>query len=181
VAESDTEIVRLGPEALAAELDGLTDVLHASVHAGASVGFVLPFPRAAAAAFWRDTVAPAVHGGARRLWIVRRRGATAGTVQLVPATPPNQPHRAEVTKLLVHPDHRRQGLARALMAALEAGARDLGRSLITLDTRTGDPSHRLYRSLGYRDVGELPGWSLNPHDPEKRDPTTFLYKTLPDS
>jgi hypothetical protein len=178
VTDADPEIVRIGPDALLAELDGLSELLHASVHAGASVGFVLPFPRSEAAAFWHDTVAPAVRSGARLLWIARQGGVTAGTVQLMPATPPNQPHRAEVTKLLVHPDHRRRGLARALMAALEAGARDLGRSLITLDTRTGDPSHRLYRSLGYRDVGELPGWSLDPHDPGKLDPTTFLYKAL---
>lgn len=174
----DIEIARLDADGLAAELAALTEVLHASVHAGASVGFVLPFPRAEAAAFWQDQVAPAVRGGARLLWVARRGGALAGTVQLMPATPPNQPHRAEVTKLLVHPEHRRHGVGRALMAELEAGARALGRTLITMDTRTGDPSHRLYRSLGFQDVGELPGWSLDPHDPQKRDPTTFLYKQL---
>ena len=100
-----------------ADLDGLADVLHACVHAGASVSFILPFSRDAAKAFWRDQVWPAVNAGTRAVFIARVDGKIAGTVQLDLSTPPNQPHRAEVKKLLVHPDARRQGIARSLMMA----------------------------------------------------------------
>ena len=98
-------------------------------------------------------------------------------MQLISAQMPNQPHRADVAKLLVHPDARRQGLARALMLALEDRARALSRSLLVLDTRTGDPSQALYQSLGYRVAGEIPGYCRHPAEPVF-EPTTYLYKPL---
>lgn len=152
-------------------------LLHVCVSAGASVNFVLPFPEGEAAAFWVRKVLRAVRSGTRTLWIAERDGHIVGTVQLDVDTPPNQPHRAEVTKLLVHPDARRQGIARRLMAELEEHARGLGRSLITLDTRTGDFAEPLYASLGYLTVGTIPGYCVDPAG-TRLDATTLMYKTL---
>lgn len=162
------------PEAV---LQDLTAILHACVQDGASIGFIHPFAVSAARAFWTDRVFPSLAAGEAELLTADAGGQTAGTVQLLCAQMPNQPHRADVAKLLVHPAARRQGLGRALMLALEDRARALGRSLLVLDTRSGDPSQALYQSLGFRIAGEIPGYCLNPssHAPE---PTTYLYKTL---
>ena len=92
--------------------------------------------------------------------------------------PPNQPHRAEVRKLLVHPDFRRQGIARHLMREAEAHAVRIGRSLLTLDTRTGDSAEPLYTSLGYVTVGQIPHFSRDPQDAGKLDATTIMYKRV---
>lgn len=157
-----------------AELGAL---LHACVHAGASIGFILPFAVAEADAYWRGKVLPRVADGCVVLVIARRDGRVVGSVQLDHDTPPNQPHRAEVRKLLVRPDCRRQGIAKALMAAIEARAAALGRSLLTLDTRTGDQAEPLYAALGYRVAGVIPGYCRDPFE-AKLDPTTVMYKTL---
>lgn len=165
----------------AAEMDAclpeLTGVLHACVQAGASISFVLPFSESAATAFWTDKVRPGLASGTRVLLVAERDGAITGTVQLDCDTPPNQPHRAEVCKLMVHPDARRHGTAKALMRALEAEAAQRGRTLLTLDTRTGDKAEPLYASLGYQRVGIIPGFALN----TARDGlhgTTLFYKQL---
>lgn len=170
-------VARLDGAGLEAALPALAGVLHACVLDGASVGFVLPFSPDAAEAFWRETVLPPLAAGRRRLLVARTGDGIAGTVQLLHDMPPNQPHRAEVAKLLVHPAHRRRGIATALMAALEAEARGLGRSLLTLDTRTGDPSERLYRGLGWNTVGSLPGWCRDTAS-DRLDATTFMWKDL---
>lgn len=159
------------------DLEMLGAVLHACVHAGGSVSFVLPFSRKDAKAFWRDQILPAVHAGSRRVLLARLAAKIVGTVQLDLATPPNQPHRAEVKKLLVHPDARRRGIARALMAAIEEQAREARRSLITLDTVTGGPAESLYLSLGYGAVGVIPAYALN-FDSSKLETTTVMYKQL---
>src|SRR5438552_3939502 len=119
----------------AADLDMLADVLRAVVYGGAGVSFFVPFSIEEARAFWRDTV------------------------QMELSVPPNQRHRADVLKLLVHPSARRRGIARAFMAALEAIARDEGRTLLTLDTVTGSAAELLYRSLGYVVVGVIPRYA----------------------
>lgn len=155
----------------------LAALLHACVHAGANINFVLPFSLDDAEAFWRKKVLPPMRDGVRMLWVAEERGGIVGSVQLHTDTPPNQPHRAEVTKLLVHPDFRRRGIAKALMRELEHLAAALGRSLITLDTRTGDFAEPLYASLGYLTVGTIPGYCLDPFE-EKLHPTTIMYKTL---
>jgi ribosomal protein S18 acetylase RimI-like enzyme len=153
-------------------------LLQACVHDGASISFVMPFSLDDAEAFWRGKVLPGVAAGSSLLLAAEAEGRIAGSVQLDHDTPPNQPHRAEVRKLLVHPDFRRRGLARALMAELEAHARRLGRSLLTLDTRTGDRAEPLYASLGYETVGVIPRFCRDPFSADKLDGTTIMYKAL---
>lgn len=162
---------------LTAHLDALTDILHACVHAGASIGFILPHPRAEARAFWQNTILPAIRTGDRALFVATQNGQPVATAQLIMATPANQPHRAEVSKVLVHPDARRQGLARALMQALEAHARTHGKTLLTLDTRTGDHAEPLYRQQGFTAAGVIPGFCLD-IDGRRLDSTTYMYKSL---
>lgn len=161
-------------EARVGEFAGL---LHACVHAGANINFVLPFSRDDAEAYWRDKVLPPVRAGTRIVWIADTGDTIAGSVQLDTDTPPNQLHRAEVTKLLVHPDHRRRSIARAMMAALHRHAAGLGRTLITLDTRTGDMAEPLYASLGYHTVGTIPDFCRDPVE-DRLHPTTIMYKVL---
>jgi ribosomal protein S18 acetylase RimI-like enzyme len=175
---SELTVTHLSAEDLDRRLPDFGALLHACVHAGASIGFVLPFAQADAEAFWRETVRPAVARGGRTLLAAEVSGRLAGTVQLDTGTPPNQPHRAEVTKLLVHPEFRRRGIARVLMAELERQATIKERSLITLDTRSEDAAEPLYLSLGFVPIGRIPGWAVDPIDPAKFDPTTFMYKTL---
>jgi ribosomal protein S18 acetylase RimI-like enzyme len=170
-------ISALEPDSLEAHAGDLGRLLHACVHAGASVGFILPFTQFEAEAFWSNRVFPGVRDGRRVLLTARTEGRLAGTVQLVHDTLPNQPHRAEVSKLLVHPDFRRRGIARALMADLERRARALGRDLLTLDTRTGDAAEPLYSGLGYETCGVIPGYCLDPFEP-RLDSTTVMYKHL---
>ena len=100
-----------------------------------------------------------------------------GTVQLDLATPPNQPHRAEVKKLLVHPWARRRGIGKSLMTALEDHARQARRTLLTLDTVTGAAAEPLYLSLGYVAIGSIPQYALN-FNSSKLEPTTVMYKIL---
>ncbi|MCD0505483.1 GNAT family N-acetyltransferase [Bordetella petrii] len=158
-------------------LAGLGELLHACVHDGASVGFVLPYTQADAEAFWAEKVFPAVQAGTRTLLAAHIDGRIAGTVQLDCDTPPNQPQRAEVRKLLVHPRHRRQGLGRALMLELEQRARMAQRRLLTLDTRTGDHAEPLYAALGYQRAGVIPGFCLDVAR-QRYDATTIMYKLL---
>jgi ribosomal protein S18 acetylase RimI-like enzyme len=170
-------ISMLSADQISGHLRELGALLRACVMGGASIGFVLPFTEADSEAFWRNKVLPAVRGGGRALWIARADGRIVGSVQLGYDTPPNQPHRAEVSKLLVHPAYRRRGIARALMADLEREAGRLGRSLLTLDTRTGDTAEPLYASLGYQRAGVIPGYCRDPFE-DRLDPTTIMYKTL---
>lgn len=170
-------IRRIDAAGMAARLDHLAGLLHATVHAGASVNFVMPFPMPQATAFWRDKALPAVAAGRNLLWVAEVDGRIAGTVQLILDMPPNQPHRCEVTKLLVHPEFRKRGLARALMAALETEAVARHRTLVTLDTRTGDKAEPLYLSLGYRVAGVIPGFCRDPFE-DRLDSTTIMYKPL---
>jgi len=162
---------------IAGHVRDLGALLHACVHDGASIGFVLPFTADDGEAFWRDKVLPAVRNGTRVLLVARVSGRIAGTVQLDDDTMPNQPHRADVRKLLVHPAFHRHGIARALMADLERAASQRGRSLLTLDTRTGDTAERLYTSLGYKTTGVIPGFCRDPFD-DRLDATTIMYKAL---
>jgi ribosomal protein S18 acetylase RimI-like enzyme len=155
----------------------LAILLQACVHAGASVGFVLPHDIAESEAYWQEKVLPAMRGGKLVMLVACCAGQIVGTVQLDCDTMPNQPHRAEVRKLLVHPDFRRRGIARRLMAEIEAVARQKRRSLLTLDTRSGDSAEPLYTALGFETAGIIPGYSLDPFSP-RLDATTVMYKRL---
>jgi GNAT superfamily N-acetyltransferase len=163
--------------AAARDVAMLAEVLHAVVHGGAGVSFVVPFSADDARAFWIEAVLPAVMARRRRVLVARLDGRIVGTVQLDPAWAPNQPHRAEVLKLLVHPDARRRGIARALMLGLETLARDHGWTLLTLDTWTGQAGEQLYRSLGYVAVGTIPRFARGSTTPEL-DSATIMYKEL---
>lgn len=165
-------------ESLERDLDMLSEVLHSVVYDGAGVSFVVPFSIDDARAFWRDKVLPAVRTRTRHVLVARSGGDIVGTVQLDVATPPNQPHRGEVAKLLVHPRARRRGIARALMLAIEAVAQIEGRTLLTLDTWTGSVAERLYCSLGYTTVGVIPRFARGSTTNELA-PTTIMYKELP--
>jgi GNAT superfamily N-acetyltransferase len=162
---------------LDADVEALAEILQAAVEGGAGVSFVVPFTIADARRFWRDRVMPAVRDRSRRVLVARIEGRIVGTVQLDLPWPPNQPHRADVGKLLVHPDARRRGIARALMQALEDLARAEGRTLLTLDTVTGAASEALYRSLGYVELGVIPGFALG-STTRQPEAATFMYKQL---
>ena len=175
--DTETTIATFSADDVASHAGELGALLHACVHAGASINFVLPYTADDSETFWAKKVLPAMRDGTRLLLVARKRGRIAGSVQLNYDTPPNQPHRAEVSKLLVHPDFRRQGIAKALMADLERRASRLGRSLLTLDTRTGDSAEPLYASLGYQTVGVIPGYCRDPFE-DRLDSTTIMYKAL---
>jgi GNAT superfamily N-acetyltransferase len=138
----------------------LAHLLCACVDAGASVSFLPPLPLHVARAFWRDAAAE-VAAGKRLLLGAWIEGALVGTVTIDLATPPNQPHRAEVQKLLVHPSVRRRGIARTLMMRAEEAALASGRTLLTLDTRAGHAGELLYRQLGWTEAGRIPGYALS--------------------
>lgn len=179
-ATDQIRIERWHPDSshLSEDLEMLAAVLHACVHAGASISFVLPFTLDDAIAFWRDKVLPAVKAGSCHVLVASNENQIVGTVQLDLATPPNQSHRAEVRKLLVHPEARRRGIARALMLAIEDWALEARRSLITLDTVTGASAEPLYLSIGYIPVGVIPRYARRPDSPEL-EATTVMYKELP--
>ena len=168
---------RDGAESLDPDVDMLGEVLHAVVHAGAGVSFFVPFSLDDARAFWIDKVLPGVRAGTRRVVVARRGPRIVGTVQLDLAVPPNQHHRAEVAKLLVHPSARRRGVARALMMALEGIAQSESKTLLTLDTVTGSGAEPLYRSLGYIPVGVIPRYARGSLTPDLED-ATIMYKEL---
>ncbi|MDL2354101.1 MAG: GNAT family N-acetyltransferase [Pseudomonadota bacterium] len=171
-------ISMLSADDIAEHAGALGVLMHACVHAGASIGYVLPYSAADGVAFWLDKVRPGVQAGSRVLLVARRNARIVGSVQLDFDTPPNQPHRAEVRKLLVDPAWRRQGIAQALMAELERHARRLGRGLLTLDTRSGDMAEPLYAALGYTVVGAIPGYCVDALDASRLDATTIMFKQL---
>ncbi len=139
---------------------GLASLLIDCVAAGASVSYLPPLAPSVARDFWKR-VSSDVALAKRVLLVAWLDGVLVGTVQLVLDMPPNQPHRAEVVKLLVSPAHRRQGVARALMRRVEQTARGIGRRLLVLDTRKGDAAEALYRDTGWTKAGVIPGYALN--------------------
>jgi GNAT superfamily N-acetyltransferase len=172
---SDHPIIR---RLTAAEMDerisALSDVLMDCVEGGASVSFMAPFSRERADAFWlaiKDRVAT----GTTEVLIAEHGGELVGTVQLVMAQPENQPHRADVAKMLVHRRARRRGVGQALMKAAEELARAMGKTLLVLDTAS-EEAERLYRGMDWTMVGRVPGYALFP-DGRPCD-TTIFYKQL---
>lgn len=158
-----------------ADLQQLTDVLINCVEGGASVSFMLPLTRERAVAFWQR-VADDVARGARILIVAEDAHGICGTVQLVLDLPENQPHRADLCKMLVHGRARKQGLGAALLAAAERAAREAGRTLLVLDAVSGADGARLYERGGWIRVGEIPDYALYPAG--GFCPTTYYYKNL---
>jgi ribosomal protein S18 acetylase RimI-like enzyme len=156
-------------------LPRLCEILVDSVHHGASVGFLEPLDSAQAEVYWRRIERAVAEGRCVLLVAETEDGGVVGTVQLDVDTLPNQPHRATVSKLLVHTTARRRGVGEALMAALERAALERGRWLLTLDTAT-DEAVRLYVRMGWTPAGTIPGYALNP-DSSLTD-TTFYWKRL---
>lgn len=143
------------------DLADLSAVLIDCVAGGASVGFMPPMTEAKAMVFWRR-VAVDVARGARVLFVAEIDGAIVGTVQLVLEQPENQPHRADVSKMLVAASARRHGLGARLMGTAESAARASGKSVLVLDTCEGTAADRLYTRLGWSRVGVIPRYALNP-------------------
>lgn len=156
-------------------LESLVHLLQDAVVAGASVGFLPPLAANEAQEYWNG-VADALTTGHRLLWIAEENGRALGTVQLDLATKSNGLHRAEVAKLLVHTQARRQGIARQLMLTLEAEARHLQRTTLVLDTLLGEPSELLYQQLGYTAAGAIPAFARVASG--ALEPTVVYYKLL---
>jgi GNAT superfamily N-acetyltransferase len=158
------------------EIAGLSDVLIDCVEAGASVSFMLPLARATAEAFWRG-VAASVAKCERVLLVAEDSQGCVGTVQVIWATPENQPHRADVSKMLVHRRGRRRGVGAALLEAVERQARAAGKTLLVLDTITGGDAERLYARHGWQECGRIPQYALMPEGGEPAA-TTVFFKSL---
>lgn len=173
-AESSSPSIRRLEAITDGELQSLAGLLIDCVEGGASVSFMHPLPMARALAFWRG-VADSAARGERALLVAEDAAGIVGTVQVVLDQPDNQPHRADVAKMLVHRRARRQGLGEALMQAAEQVARECGKTLLVLDTASDD-AERLYARLGWQRCGVIPGYALFPNG-EMCD-TTYLYRVL---
>ncbi len=173
-----TPIVRaLSPEEAHQHVASLADILLDSVAGGASVSFMAPLSPEDAQAFWRGIV-KGVAASKRALLIAEdpTTNQVQGTVQVILDQPENQPHRADIAKMLVHRRARRQGLAAALMHGAEVAARAAGKTLLVLDTATGSDAERLYQRMGWNRVGIIPGYALWPDG--RPCATTYYYKSL---
>ncbi len=174
-APDPIEVRRLDGTELRTQLGALAEVLADCVAGGASVSYLAPFSQEDARAAFAGMIAEAEEG--RRLILAAfTEGRLVGTVQVILALPPNQPHRAEIAKLLVHSAARRRGVAEQLMRAAEAEARGEGKTLLVLDAVTGDDAARLYARLGWTTVGVIPNYALYP-DGRPCD-TTFFWKGI---
>jgi GNAT superfamily N-acetyltransferase len=158
------------------EIAGLSEVLIDCVEGGASVSFLWPMTRAKAEAFWQGSAASVARGERVVLAAYDAAEAIVGTATVVVALPENQPHRGDLAKMLVHRRARRQGVGAALLAAAEQQALSLGKTLLVLDTVTGNPAERLYARHGWQRVGEVPAYALWPDGTPC--PTTFYFKFL---
>lgn len=171
----DVTIERLRGDGARAAIDELAALLHDCVEGGASVSFVRPFTQDDARAFFESLLSE-IDAGTRVLLAARDGEGVVGSVQLIHAAPPNQPHRGDIAKLLVHRRARGRGIAQQLMAAAEDAARADGRTLLVLDTVTGSTAFRLYERLGWVAVGEIPGYALGVNG--DLEATTVFYKQL---
>ncbi|MCA9320854.1 MAG: GNAT family N-acetyltransferase [Planctomycetes bacterium] len=157
------------------DLAALSGLLVAAVAAGEAVSFLAPFDRDQASAWWVKTLAAA---DPRAIILVARDGGViVGSVQLHPSWAPNQPFRAEISKLLVHPDFRRRGWATRLMRTIDGEARAAGFRLLTLDAKRDAPAHHLYAQLGWTLVGTIPDFALDPDGVSPHD-AVVMYRAL---
>jgi len=158
-----------------AQIEELGEVLVDAIDSDAGVSFLHPLEPARAQAFWRE-VGEEVAAGRRALLVAEDGDGMVGTVQLVLAQPENQPHRADLSKMLVHRRARRRGLGAALLEAAERTARDCGKTLLVLDTNSGSDAERLYARMGWTRVGEIPDFSIQPRGGLRA--TTVFYKII---
>lgn len=172
---SALEIRLLDENEARAAMPALAEVLSDCVEGGASVGFMQPYPPEAALAYWRG-VAEAVAANETLLMVAEEAGRILGTVQVGVAQMPNQPHRGDLKKLLVHRAARGKGLARLLMAAVEREAALRGKTLLVLDTATGSEAEAIYPRLGWERVGVIPDYAMWPEG--GLCDTTFFYKRI---
>jgi GNAT superfamily N-acetyltransferase len=170
----DVGVRRIGADEVMSYVEELADVLIDCVEGGASVSFMLPLRREKALAFWRGVGEGVVRGERALLVAEDRERRVLGTVQLILAQPENQPHRADVAKMLVHRRARRRGIAHRLMTAAEETAREEGKSVLVLDTVTGGDAEQLYERAGWQRVGVVPKYALMPDGGFCG--TTFYYK-----
>lgn len=168
-------IQKLNSENIIQALPKLAALLQDAVISGASIGFLTPFNYEDALAYWQEVVS-ALQGEHRILLIAQMDDQIVGTVQLDMASRPNGSHRAEIAKLMVHTSKRGQGIAQALMKAIEEEAKLHGRTTLILDTRAGDPSEHLYAKLGYTRAGTVPEYARSSDD--SLHSTMFMYKLL---
>ncbi|PZL95391.1 GNAT family N-acetyltransferase [Pantoea graminicola] len=157
------------------QLSDLSALLQACVAEGASVGFTDAADQQVIRHFWQQRI-PALAAGESQLFVARQQKTLLGTVMINHSAMPNGRHRAEIGKLLVHPQARRQGIARALMQRAEQQARAEGKTLLVLDTRSGDVASDLYRSLGWQVAGSIPFYAESTAG--VLDATTLMYKVL---
>lgn len=173
---SETVTVRaLSPGEAAEQIGALSKVLIDCVEGGASVSFMLPMTQDKADTFWKG-VAEGVALGERILLVAEDDGEIVGTVQVVLKQPENQPHRGDISKMLVHRKARKRGVGAALMLAAEEAARKAGKSVLVLDTVTGSDAERLYARLGWERVGIIPNYALWPQG--GLCPTTYFHKQI---
>lgn len=168
-------IERLIPPVSDSDLRDLAQLLSDAVESGAAVSFLAPLTLERAEDWWRETTS-ASHSGAIFL-VARDDAGIAGSVQLSPAWAPNQPHRADIAKLLVHSRCRRTGLGTRLMHSIEDSARRAGFSLLTLDAKRGTAAEQLYRRIGWTVAGTIPRYALDPDGATSHD-TVVFYKEL---
>jgi len=168
-------IDRLDANEAAENLSGLGSVLLSCVEGGAGVGFVLPFTQEGAEEFWRSCL-PGLEAQSHWLFVARSDGRILGTVMVIFAPQQNGQHRADIAKMLVHRDARGLGLSRQLMDAAENFARDRGKTLLVLDTVTGDTAEKVYPRFGFQKVGVIPDYAVSAHG--TLDATTVFYKKI---
>jgi len=174
---NEIAVVALTREETRGAVQHLADILIACVHGGASVSFMAPLSREKAESFWHG-VAEAVGKGERDLLVakVQATGELVGTVQVLLKQTENQPHRASIVKMLVHPDARGRGVGTKLLSCAEKLARSSNKTLLVLDTATGSDAERLYDRMGWNRVGVIPDYALWPDG--RPCSTTIFYKTL---
>lgn len=165
--DSNIRIIEL--QSVNEHVNELSQLLKEVVDLGASIGFLPPLSLLDARRYWENVLEPGVI-----LYVALKDGKIAGTIQLHLCQKQNGTHRAEIAKLLTHPEYRRNGVARALLKEAEARAKVEKRSLLVLDTREGDPSNRLYLSEGYIEAGKIPFYCISENG--QLDATIIYYK-----
>lgn len=170
-----TEIEQLSATQAQPLLAALTEVIHGCVADGASVGFIDADDRAAMERFWQDKIY-SLASGDNQLLVAWQQGVIVATVMVGFSAMPNGRHRAEISKLLVHPRARRQGIARRLMQQAEHLAVEQGKTLLVLDTRSGDVATQLYLSMDWQIAGSIPLYAESTEG--ALDATTVMYKVV---